>query len=240
MAFVTSLIPRRSSKANKVECKSRPHRIRSKMSDNPRMTIDSASTDPVPRTPVYARNMVATSQPLASQAGLKALHRGGNAVDAALAAAIALTVVEPTSNGIGGDAFAILWYGDRLHGLNASGRSPAGLTRERFAGQDKIPERGWDAVTVPGAVSAWVELSERFGRLPFEELFEAGIRYALEGYPVGPQTAQAWARSARVLGSFEGFRETFMPSGRVPAAGEIFRSEAHARTLELIDRKSVV
>ena len=203
------------------------------MPENPN-PLTPPSAYPVRRTPVLARNMVATSQPLAAQAGLQALQRGGNAVDAALAAAIALAVVEPTSNGIGGDAFAILWDGSRLHGLNASGRSPAGLTRERFAGQDKIPERGWDAVTVPGAVSAWVELSQRFGRLPFEELFEAGIRYAREGFPVGPQTAQAWARSARVLGSFEGFRETFMPSGRVPAAGEIFRSEAHARTLELI------
>ena len=133
---------------------------------------------PSQRMPVLAKNVVATSQPLAAQAGLAMLAKGGNAVDAGLAAAITLTVVEPTSNGIGSDAFAILWDGQRLVGLNASGRSPAGWTPERFAGKKEVPKYGWDAVTVPGCVSAWVTLSKRYGKLPFEALFEAGSRYA--------------------------------------------------------------
>ena len=111
---------------------------------------------PARRVPVLARNIVATSQPLAAQAGVRMLLAGGNAVDAALASAIALTVVEPTGNGLGSDAFAILWDGEQLHGLNASGRSPAGWTPERFSGLDRMPQRGWESVTVPGAVSAWV------------------------------------------------------------------------------------
>ncbi|MEL6211414.1 MAG: gamma-glutamyltransferase, partial [Pseudomonadota bacterium] len=111
------------------------------------------------RSPVHAANMVATSQPLAAQAGLAMLARGGNAIDAALATAIALTVVEPTGNGIGSDAFAIIWDGAQLHGLNASGRSPAGWSAERFAGRAEMPWRGWDTVTVPGAVSGWVACS---------------------------------------------------------------------------------
>ena len=118
---------------------------------------------PSQRMPVLAKNIVATSQPLAAQAGLAMLAKGGNAVDAGLAAAITLTVVEPTSNGIGSDVFAILWDGQRLVGLNASGRSPAGWTAERFAGKKVMPSLGWDAVTVPGCVSAWVALSKRYG-----------------------------------------------------------------------------
>ena len=115
------------------------------------------------RAPTMAANMVATSQPLAAQAGISALQAGGNAVDAALSAAIALTVVEPTSNGIGGDAFAILWDGQQLHGLNASVRSPKGLSADRFKGQSIMPLRCLDAVTVHGAVSAWVVLSNKYG-----------------------------------------------------------------------------
>src|SRR6202790_2425350 len=111
---------------------------------------------PSRRSPVLARNVVAASQPLATQAGLLILERGGNALDAALAAAITLTVVEPTGNGLGSDAYCILWDGERLHGLNASGRSPAGWTPERFAGHDRFPHRGWESVTVPGGVCAWV------------------------------------------------------------------------------------
>ncbi len=113
---------------------------------------------PSQRMPVLARNLVSTSQPLAAQAGLRMLQQGGNAVDAAVAAAIALTVVEPTSNGIGSDAFALVWAGGGLHGLNASGRSPKNLTSDRFQGMAEMPQLGWDPVTVPGAVSAWVEL----------------------------------------------------------------------------------
>src|ERR671919_1292393 len=125
-----------------------------------------------PRKPLLAANVVATSQPLAAQAGLQMLADGGNAVDAILATAITLTIVEPVSNGIGSDAYAIVWDGKQLHGLNASGRSPAGWSSEVFAGQKAMPARGWNTVTVPGAVSAWMELHKRFGKLPFEKLFE--------------------------------------------------------------------
>lgn len=189
---------------------------------------------PTYRRPLFAKNVVATSQPLAAQAGLRMILQGGNAVDAAIASAIALTVLEPTSNGIGSDAFAILWDGQELHGLNASGRSPAGWTPDRFAHLEKMPQRGWDAVTVPGAVSAWVELSKRFGQLSFSKLFEPVIEYARDGYAVTPIIAKSWARAAEVLAREPGFAEAFMPGGRAPAAGEIFRSPEMARTLELI------
>src|SRR2546421_10740951 len=122
------------------------------------------------RMPLLAANVVSTSQPLASGAGLRTLARGGNAVDAALAAAITLTVVEPCMNGIGGDAFAIIWADGKLHGLNASGRAPRRMTPQHFAGRDEIPMRGWDTVTVPGTGSAWRTLSEGFGKLPFPNL----------------------------------------------------------------------
>ena len=138
-----------------------------------------------PRKPVLARNVVCTSQPLAAQAGLAMLADGGSAVDAALAAAITLTLVEPVSNGIGSDAFALVWDGARLRGLNASGRSPAAWTPEYFRG-GPVPVRGWNSVTVPGAVSAWTELHARFGRLPFARLFEPAIRYGREGFLISP------------------------------------------------------
>src|ERR671933_2750392 len=147
---------------------------------------------PSRRMPVRAtRGVVATSGPLAAQAGLSMLQRGGNAVDAAIAIAIALTVVEPTSNGIGSDAFALVWDG-KLHGLNASGRSPQNLTREHFTGMEQVPSLGWLPVTVPGAVSAWRSLSQRWGKLAFEQLFEPAIRYAQAGFPVSPVTASLW------------------------------------------------
>ena len=149
------------------------------------------------RSPVFARNMVATSQPLAVQAGIGALKKGGNAVDAAVATAITLSVVEPCSNGIGSDAFAIVWDGQKLHGLNASGRAPAALNPERCRGLTEMPSLGWDAVTVPGAVSAWVELSSRFGRLPFAQLFEDAIHYASSGFHVGPKTGVPWKDAER-------------------------------------------
>jgi len=186
------------------------------------------------RMPVLARNVVATSQPLAAEAGLHAISKGGNAVDAALATAIALTVVEPTSNGIGSDAFAIVWDGDRLHGLNASGRSPKALTPERFEGLDGMPSIGWDPVTVPGAVSAWVALSQRLGKLPFVELFADAIRLASEGYLVSPITAAAWARSQTRYAEFPSFVGTFLPGGRAPHPGELFRAPDHAETLSMI------
>jgi gamma-glutamyltranspeptidase/glutathione hydrolase len=189
---------------------------------------------PSQRMPILARNAVATSQPLAAQAGLRMLLKGGNAVDAILATAITLTVVEPTSNGIGSDAFCILWDGKELHGLNASGRSPAAWTLDRFKGLKTMPDRGWDSVTVPGAVSAWSELSRRFGKLPFADLFEPAIDYAGDGYIVSPTIARLWAGGAQQLASQPGFAEAFMPRGRAPEAGERFACPAQARTLKRI------
>ncbi|AVS76864.1 gamma-glutamyltransferase family protein [Paracidovorax avenae] len=186
------------------------------------------------RSAVMGRNVVSTSQPLAAQAGLRMLQAGGNAVDAALAAAMVLTVVEPTGCGIGSDAFAIVWDGQELHGLNASGRAPAAWTPGYFAERGGIPEMGWNAVTVPGAVSGWVALSQRFGRLPFAQLAQPAIDYARSGFAVSPTIARQWALGAAKLGGQPGFAECFMPGGRTPRAGEIFRSEAHARTLERI------
>lgn len=172
------------------------------------------------RMPVLAANVVATSQPLASQAGLSMLARGGNAVDAALAAAIALTVVEPVNNGLGSDAFAIVAHDGRLHGLNASGRSPAAMKPERFEGQGRMPMLGWDAVTIPGAVSAWVELSSRFGKLPFEVLFEPAVGYAERGFLVSPVIAGQWAAVAGLYSGFDEFARVFLPEGRPPRMGE--------------------
>ncbi len=186
------------------------------------------------RSAVMADNVVATSQPLAAEAGLSMLRRGGNAADAALAAAITLTLVEPTGNGIGSDAFAILWDGEALHGLNASGRSPAGWTPERFAGHAAMPERGWESVTVPGAVGGWVALSDRFGRLPFATLFEPAIRLAESGFIVTPVIGALWERGAALLKTQPGFAEHFMPGGRAPVAGERFRSPEVAATLTAI------
>jgi gamma-glutamyltranspeptidase / glutathione hydrolase len=188
------------------------------------------------RQPIFADNVVATSQPLATQAGLSMLARGGNAVDAALATAITLTVVEPCSNGIGSDLFAILWDGERLAGLNASGRSPAAWSRERFAGQSQMPQRGWETVTIPGAVSGWVALSERYGSLPFEDLFEPAIRYARDGYAVSPVIAQKWALAAPLMPEKLGWQEHFLIDGHVPAIGERFASPAMAATLTAIAR----
>jgi gamma-glutamyltranspeptidase/glutathione hydrolase len=194
---------------------------------------------PLGPRPVYApRGAVATSQPLAASAGVAVLRRGGNAVDAAVATAITLTVVQPGANDLGGDLFALVWDGSarrddrslrgpqsragggRLHGLNASGRSPAALTRElvlsrlassagaRAAGEPAaalggaqaaagvtVPARGWLPVTVPGAPAGWRELHARFGVLPFEELFTDAIGYARDGYPVSPSVARGWARA---------------------------------------------
>ncbi|HUH08028.1 MAG TPA: gamma-glutamyltransferase family protein [Egibacteraceae bacterium] len=192
---------------------------------------------PSRRQPVLADNIVATSQPLAAQAGLKMLAEGGNAIDAALAAAIALTVVEPTSNGIGGDAFALVWDGSRLHGLNASGRSPAALDAERFLAAGAIPLLGWDSVTVPGAVSGWAALSERFGALEFGSLFAPAIAYARDGFAVSPITADAWSRAARALRDQPDFA-AFLRGGRPPRAGERFAFPDQARTLGRIARTS--
>jgi gamma-glutamyltranspeptidase/glutathione hydrolase len=189
---------------------------------------------PTRRMPVLADHVVATSQPLAAQAGLQAMADGGNAIDAALAAAIALTVVEPTSNGIGGDAFALVWDGAELHGLNASGRAPKRLDAERLGRLEAMPLRGWDPVTVPGAVSAWVALADRFARLPLERLVAPAARYAQDGFPVGPMTAEAWARGARTFDGSPDFAAAFLPAGRSPAAGARFRFPDQASTLQAI------
>jgi gamma-glutamyltranspeptidase/glutathione hydrolase len=189
---------------------------------------------PSQRMPVLARNAVATSQPLAAEAGLEMLRSGGNAIDAAVAAAITLTVVEPTSNGIGSDGFALVWAGGGLHGFNGSGRSPVNLSRSLFEGLDEVPRRGWLGVTVPGAVSLWVKLARRFGALPFDRLFEPAIRYARNGYLVAPQTASSWNRAADVYAGFKPWMNTFAPGGTAPSTGELFRSADHARTLEQI------
>ena len=181
---------------------------------------------------------VATSQPLATVAGMEMIWAGGNAMDAALAIAIALTVVEPTSNGIGSDTFALVWDG-QLHGLNASGKSPQALTLDHFTGMEDIPQRGWLPVTVPGCVSAWRTLWQRWGKLPFEQLFAPAIRYARSGYPVSPVTATAWKQAEEIFlplkgREFEPFKSVFFPNNRAPHPGEVWGSEAHAHTLTQI------
>ncbi len=198
--------------------------------------FDWALPYPSQRMPVLAANVVATSQPLAAQAGLRMLLKGGNAADAIVATAIALTVVEPTMNGIGSDAFALIWDGNALHGLNASGRAPAAWTPERFAGQASMPIVGWDSVTVPGAVSAWVAVSRRFGKLPFADLFAPAIEYAASGFLVSPTVARQWTTQLERLANQPGFAQAFIPAGRAPQPGEQFRFPAQAATLEDIAR----
>ena len=161
------------------------------------------------------------------------LAEGGSAVDAAIATAITLTLVEPVSNGIGSDAFAIVWDGRQLHGLNASGRSPAGWTPEYFGGHG-VPALGWNSVTVPGAVSAWVELHAEFGKLPFERLFEPAISYGRNGFLVSPTIAEQWAAQVPLFKTQPGFAEAFLPAGRAPKPGELFTFPDHAATLEKI------
>ena len=161
------------------------------------------------------------------------LAAGGSAVDAAIATAITLTIVEPVSNGVGSDAFAIVWDGRQLHGLNASGRSPAGWTPEYFGGNG-VPALGWNSVTVPGAVSAWVELHAKFGKLPFERLFEPAISYGRNGYLVSPTIAEQWAGQGPLFKTQPGFAQAFLPAGRAPKPGELFTLPDHAATLEKI------
>jgi gamma-glutamyltranspeptidase / glutathione hydrolase len=194
---------------------------------------------PSTRHPVFARNVVSTSHPLAAQAGLRMLQQGGNAVDAAVAAAACMTIVEPCSNGLGSDAFCILWDGQRLHGLNASGPAPAAWTREYFLdkhGQGGIPRRGVDSISVPGAVAAWVALSRRFGKLPFEQLMAPAIEIAERGFAVPTIVQQKWQLASQVeeLTSQPGFAATFLPKGRAPAVGEHVTMAPAARALKLI------
>jgi len=191
------------------------------------------------RLPVFGRNVVSTSHPLGAQAGLRMLLKGGNAVDAAIAAAAAMTIVEPVSNGLGSDAFCILWDGQALHGLNASGRAPGAWTpgyfRAKYGADAKTPPvRGWDSATVPGAVAGWVALSERFGKLPFADLLEPAIEIAERGYAVPTVVQQKWSAAVPLLQQQPGFAETFMPHGRAPNLGELFRFPGAARSLRLI------
>ncbi|MDO9250397.1 gamma-glutamyltransferase family protein [Hydrogenophaga sp.] len=203
------------------------------------MNLQNAHGYPSTRLPVFARNLVSTSHPLAAQAGLRMLLQGGNAVDAAIAAAAALTITEPVSNGLGSDAFCILWDGQRLHGLNASGTAPMAWTPDHFHrkyGADALtpPKRGIDSVTVPGAVAGWATLSERFGRLPFADLMQPAIELAERGCAVPVVVRQKWAAATPELQGQPGFAEHFMPWGRAPQVGELFKFPAAARGLRAI------
>ena len=200
---------------------------------------------PSQRFPIYARGgMVNCSSPQAAAAGLETLRAGGSAMDAAVAAAAALTVVEPTANGIGSDAFALIWSEKekKLYGLNASRPAPMLLSIERVckAVNGKMPIQGWTPVTVPGAPKAWAEINRRFGRLPLKRVLAPAVRYAREGYPCAPNLADMWQRAfARYKQRFtdpcfDAWFSTFAPEGRAPAAGELVRLPDHADTLEAI------
>ena len=193
----------------------------------------------VTRSEVFSRNgMAATSQPLATQIAVEVLKRGGSAVDAAIAANAALGLMEPTGSGIGGDLFAIVWDAktQRLYGLNASGRSPIALTREHFGkqGLTRVPDFGPLPVTVPGCVDGWFELHARFGKLPMKDVLAPAISYARDGFAVSELIAHYWSLGGERLKDHPGFAQTFLPGGRPPTKGEIFRNPALARTLERI------
>ncbi len=202
---------------------------------------------PTIRVPVMGRNIVSTSHPYAAQAGLKIIHQGGNAIDAAIAAAAALMIVEPVSNGLGSDCFAIVWDGNELHGLNASGVAPEAWNPEYFAnkygvdaaGLAKRPMRGWDAVTVPGAIAGWEALHTRFGSLAFGDLLQPAIEIAERGYAMAPIVAHKWAAAIPDLKDQPGFAETFMPFGRAPHVGERFAFSSAAHTFKTIAEKGV-
>ena len=203
---------------------------------------------PSTRYPIYAKGgMVNCSSPQAAAAGLWALRRGGNAADAAAAAAAALTVCEPTANGIGGDAFALIWSekDQKLYGLNSSGRAPALTSIDRVLadGKDnagKMPVYGWTPVTVPGAPKAWVEVVRRFGRLTLSEDLSPAVQYAREGYPVSANLAYLWQNAFRIYSqrrddpSFAAWFDTFAPGDKVPVAGNLVKLPHHADTLEEI------
>lgn len=191
------------------------------------------------RSEVIARNgMAATSHPLATQVAIDILKAGGSAVDAAIAANAVLGLMEPTGCGIGGDLFAIVWDAktQRLHGLNASGRSPKSLTLEYFKQNNltKVPSYGPLPVTVPGAVDGWFELHKKFGKLPMQRILNPAIAYAREGFPVTELIAYYLERSARILGEYPNFKETYMPNGKMPVKGEIFKNPDLANTYEKI------
>ena len=194
------------------------------------------------RSEVIARNgMACTSQPLATQVAIDILKQGGTAVDAAIAANAMLGLVEPTGSGIGGDLFALVWdaKSKKLYGLNASGRSPKALTLDYFKknGISRIPPLGPLPVSVPGCVDGWFELHKRFGHLPMGQILSPAITYARDGFPVSELIAYYWQRNVQRLKQYEGFAEVFMPDGKAPAKGEIFRNPYLANTYELIASK---
>ncbi len=213
------------------------------MAQPDRLTDKTFST----RSEVIASNgMVATSQPLAAQVGLQILKKGGSAVDAAIATNAALGLMEPTGNGIGGDLFAIVWdaSGEKLHGLNASGRSPQNLSYEQLKkelddrGRDKIPPYGVLPITVPGAVDGWFELHQRFGDLSMQEILDPAIRYARSGFPVSPLISYYWRIGLRIHGDRPGaFKETFSIDGKGPQKGDLFKNPDLADTYELLANK---
>ncbi len=189
---------------------------------------------------IATHGMVCTSQPLATQVGLDVLRRGGNAVDAAIAANAMLCLTEPTGSGLGGDLFAIVWDAKarKLHGLNASGRSPRGLSLAKLQaelakrGLSRIPPHGALPVSVPGCVDGWFALHARLGKMDMRAVLAPAIDYARHGFPVSELIAYYWRLNARVLRHFPGFAETFLPGGKAPAKGDVFRNPALADTLE--------
>ena len=197
---------------------------------------------PSVRIPLFARNVVSTSHPLAAQAGVKMLYQGGSAVDAAVAAAAVITLVEPVSCGLGGDAFAIVWHEGKAHGLNASGHSPMAWNLDYFAskygkddqGRANRPKRGVDSITVPGVVAGWAALHEKFGKLPFSALMKPAIEIATRGYAVPPIVAHKWAAAIPELNDQPGFAQAFMPNGAAPGVGQRFTLPGAAKTLEAI------
>jgi len=197
---------------------------------------------PSRRNVVYGhKGMVATSQPLAAQAGLEILKAGGNAVDAAIATAACLTVVEPTSNGLGSDAFALVWINNKLHGLNASGYSPYNISIEKLKdrGFTEIPKYGVIPVMVPGAPSAWVELSEKFGQLSLEDVLKPAINYARNGFTISVNVKQSWDVAYNIYKKeqkeeFKYWFDTFTKNGETPKFGELWKLPYHADTLESI------
>jgi gamma-glutamyltranspeptidase / glutathione hydrolase len=219
------------------------------------MHFNPATPYPTPRLPLFARNVVATSHPLAAQAGLQMMAQGGNAADAAIAAAAMLTITEPVSNGLGSDAFCILWdgkgrdtaSGGQLHGLNASGTAPAAWDAAYFKrkygdgvthSMSSPPKRGIDSVTVPGAVASWMAMSQRFGKLPFADLLAPAIDVAERGYLVPTVVQQKWAAAAPELSAHAvsqgSWANSFLPWGRAPNVGELFQFKAAARGLRSI------
>jgi gamma-glutamyltranspeptidase/glutathione hydrolase len=192
---------------------------------------------------VFAKNgMVATSEPQAAQAGLDILRKGGNAIDAAIAVAACLTVTEPTSNGIGGDNFAIVWHNHQIYGLNSSGTSPESLTFNELKnnGLKEIPKYGFFPVTVPGAVQGWIELSKKFGKLPLKEVLKPAINYARNGFVVGHTISKNWKQANQIYQKnlqhemYKYWFETFTKDLNAPKAGDLYFLKDHANTLEEI------